>query len=185
VTAQFRRSGTQFPQDFDQGVDRDALWVSVALVGLPVEVPAIDHSGVCASEHNAQLFGRTGHHAQNRLGTMNVLMRVQMGRIAAHQLPEGFQLPGNLPGNRGRVTNGNHLIHRPPRLINEHPLTQINVKSNGQSGMAPGIGRCRLGLRGADHQAGARDDPLLMRPDDSTIHSPTEPKVIGVDYQTA
>src|SRR5579859_5548168 len=115
---------------------------------------------------------------------MHVLMRVNVGWIAANQFPEDIELKSRLFKNRQGIILVCHAVELGPVAIaTASPFSQVEMKPNAQCGMRTGVFAGLSGSRPANHEAGAGDDPLLMRPDNAAIDAWAAAKVISVHDQ--
>src|ERR1700756_37736 len=110
---------------------------------------------------------------------MNVLMGVEVCRIATEERTEALDLAVDLLVRR-RV-----LVDEPPLAVPERPFGQVDVQADAERGMPQRVPGGRLGSRPPDHQAGARDDPMLVGVCNAVIRALAPPEVIGVDDQCA
>src|SRR5215813_11166776 len=102
---------------------------------------------------------------------MHVLVRVEVSRVFAHQAAKSGELAGSLFGNGACILHGNHLVHLGPTPVAAAPFAKIEVKAQAQARVIPAVrGRFRYG-RPTHHEAGTRDDPTLMRLDNSPVYS--------------
>src|SRR5579859_1320962 len=115
---------------------------------------------------------------------MHVLMRVNVGWIAAHQLPERVELKSSLFKNCQGVIFVCHPIELGPfAIMPAGPFSQIEMKTDTQYGMRASVFAGLPGRRPSNHEAGAGDDTLLVRPDNAAIDAWTAAEVIGVHNQ--
>ena len=125
----------------------------------PVEAPLIADRPVAQrhSEFGGKLFGRG---PELRIGFVGVLVRVEVRGVAPDQLPEAVELAAEL-------------------------LPRLEVEAEGEIRVARKRFRHGGGGLTERHQAGAGDDPLLMRGEDPFVDGGRQPEVVGVDNQEA
>lgn len=94
-------------------------------------------------------------------------------------------MPCDLLGYCVTISRRNHLIHDPPRSVHKRPFAEIDMQSQRQlrvfESVKGGFGRRLM----SHHEAGAGNDALLMRPDDSLIDTWAQPKIIRIDDEVS
>src|SRR5438876_157497 len=100
---------------------------------------------------------------------MDIVVRVEMGRQTSEQLSKALNLPSNLRARRRarRETRAERL--------------QIDMQPHAQRRRASTQSDRLLRGRRVDHQAGAGQDALLMRLDDSPIDAGGRSEIVAVD----
>src|SRR5439155_7513992 len=115
---------------------------------------------------------------------MNVLVRVDVGRIISDEPSEDVELALDL------LLHGLRVVH--VEFIDQHPLPaihsvgrfpEIDVEPEAQVRVSATVGCCLASCRPPHHEARARHDPVLVRLCDALVDAVAEPEVVGVDDQ--
>jgi len=107
---------------------------------------------------------------------VHVLMRVDVGRLSVHQLPEGIELPLQLPPDRVQIVKRHDLVQLRPGAASARPFAQIEVQAHAEPRVLPRVSCRFLRRRPPHHHAGAGQNPVLMCRDESAVHSKALPK---------
>ena len=146
----------------------DPLELDDSAPGLGVEVAEVGDAPVAAERHPERCDQRR---ERRHAGHVNVMVRVDVGRLRTGQLTEARQLGGErASGVAGLVDLGAVLL-----------VVQAD-RERGILAREPG------GVRGrgtAHHQAGARDDAADVRLDDALVDAGREAEVVRVDDQSS
>src|ERR1043165_2264155 len=111
---------------------------------------------------------------------MNVLVRVEMRRVATEKAAELRDLMSNLSFNCGFVIGIHDLVEQFPFTIAEHPFAKVHVQADADPGASFSVS-CGFRCAGpADHQAGAGENPVFGAFDNAAIDSRTKAEVICV-----
>ena len=147
---------------------------------MAVEIAAILNSRRETSQRDRQFARDSLQDRKRRFIAMNVLMRVQVSRVTAHQAAKLFQLASDFFRHASLIRRDD-LVTQLPFIILIDPFRKIHVQTNAQFGIAShAFGDLGCG-RLANHQAGTGDDALLVAAEDSLIDTGTQTKVIRID----
>ena len=114
---------------------------------------------------------------------MDVLVRVEVGRIAADELPEQLELAADLALDLLGVLERHALVVGGPLVPGVGPLAKVEVKADRERGVGAGV-LSRLDRRGpADHHAGAGHNPPRVGLDHARIDALVLAEVVRVDDQ--
>jgi len=175
-------------QSFHRGAptgSSDRALERVPVSRLSIELAVIgDLVAEASTRHTESIADRSDDQA-DRFVPMHMLVRVDMGGIASHQPPEPVELADDLQLDRRRVVLPHNLIKRCPFAVPAHPFTQIEVQADTQPWRAPRVLRRRRRPRPVHHQAGTRDDSVLMAPDDTFVDARRLTEIVGVDDETS
>src|SRR5262249_36508855 len=114
---------------------------------------------------------------------MEMLMRVEVCGVFPDQAPKSGKLPGRLPAYGLEVFLGNNLVKLGPIPISATPFSEVEMQPHTQAWAFFGIGGGLESGRPQHHEAGAGDDPCIVRFDNAAIHTGTLPEVIGIHNQ--
>jgi hypothetical protein len=114
---------------------------------------------------------------------MDVLVRVDVGRVPADELPEGGKLTSQLVRHRRDIVRRNYFVHRHPGSAAVGPLSEIEVQTEAEITVLSAVGGSLARGRPAYHEAGARNDAVFVGFDDALVHAETPAEVVGVDDQ--
>src|SRR5438445_3361622 len=114
---------------------------------------------------------------------MDVLVRVQVRRLGACEVAELGELPPSLVSHPARVLDRNDLVQFQPTAFAVAPFAEIKMKPEAQRAMTTRV--CRGFRRGrpSDHQAGTRDNALLVSFRDSAVDTAALAEIVGIHDQ--
>jgi hypothetical protein len=121
------------------------------------------------------------HDLQHRRIAMDVLVRVEVGWIAANEPTKRFDLAIHFSDDGRGIACGNNLVKSRPAVVSASPFAEIDVKSDAQSGACTSIGGRFCRRRPSHHQARARYDAVLVSFDHALVNARRLAKVIGID----
>ena len=97
---------------------------------LPIEAAAIPNAGTELPEGDAEFASERESGRPDRLMAMRVLVRIEMGRIAAHHPAKFAQLPLQLLGDHGVLIERDDAVHGGPALAVVLPFTEVEVEAD-------------------------------------------------------
>src|SRR5262245_66070560 len=103
VTAQFRDPWRQRFQNANQALDGDPSRDGRAIGVSTVKVAAVPDAGIASTHRDRQLMRARLNDRAHRLAQVHVLMRVDVGRIAAHQQADRRELREDIQRYRYRA----------------------------------------------------------------------------------
>ncbi len=95
VAAKLGNAGWERLKDLDQVLDRDLTGQWRAFRGLAAEVSIVPHRWTATPQGNIKLARHADQQGPSRLVLMNVLVRVDMGRLTSGEASKGRQLAGD------------------------------------------------------------------------------------------
>ena len=181
VAAQLGDAGIESMDDSNKGIDGDALRPRLARSALPIEVAAVVNPHGTATNRHLESLRLMEHDAAHRLGEMDMLMRVEMAGTAAHEIPEGIQLPAHLILHGSAILGVDDLVERVPRPLSVEPFPEVKVESETERW--PGAAICRRSRRRRppDHQTGTGEDAMLVGPSHAGVDAWRSSEIVTVD----
>jgi len=169
----------------DQGLDGNRLGDRRALPVLAIERSAVRDARRRLPDGHTEATGGGQDRAAHWLVAVNVLVRVDVGRLAADELAEELELAIELLYHRLSMLLGDHFVRRLPRPVAEHPLAEVEVEAGAERFAAPGIFPSLGRIRPAHHQRRAGHDPLIVAADHPLVDRTRAAEVVGVHDQHA
>ena len=124
----------------------------------------------------------------------DVMVRVEMSRLAAHQHGELLELGAHLALDVPRVGAGRGMarvadeaavdVHERARPGERSPQGEVHVDADTEAGVAQRRQLLRVDRRGGE-QCGAADDAVAAGREDPGAHPRRETEIIGVDDQSS
>src|SRR5262245_47748563 len=133
------------------------------------------------SERNIELPSHLDEDGADRLPQMDMLMRIDMTGVTAHQATEHLQLPRDFIADDAPILQGDHGVHGHPLPGAKDLFPQVDMQSKPEALMFPRVG-CRF-RRGAPAARNARagHDDVVMCMDDTAIHTVALAEIVGID----
>src|SRR5262245_38203752 len=113
-------------------LDADGALNRLPIRALPVEVAAISDAVGEVPTGYPELLANSSDDAPSRLVAVNVLVRIEVSRIAPDQPSEGVQLRRDLSSRGRRILRRDHLIHCHPLAVAEGPFTEVDMETHAQ-----------------------------------------------------
>lgn len=163
-----------------QGLHRNGLGLTLSGRPLAIEVATVAHERMVVTERHVQFLGQHLGVLGCGARTMNVLMRIDVSRVAPQQLLEKLELPVDFSSDGMAIFERRSNILFAPLTISKGPFAQIQVQTDAQIRMQA----CELN-RVSDsvaqhHQAGTGDNALRVRGNNSAIDARGQTKVVGI-----
>src|SRR5262249_36745054 len=116
---------------------------------------------------------------------MDVLVRIDVGRVATDHVAERGKLARHLVLHRLATIHRDDLVDSRPSAVAKTPLAEIEMQpeAQGRTGAAELRRPARRAL--ADHQAGAGHDPAAVGVTDAAVDARALAEVVGIDDKTA
>src|SRR5207249_2544182 len=114
-------------QSLDEGVHLNELRQTGPRIVLSIEATVIVNPRSITSQWKTQLACHVQEDRFQRAAAMDVLMRVQVGWVAASQAAELGKLPPDLVLNLLHVLFRNHFVQPPPASVTVAPLAEIKM----------------------------------------------------------
>src|SRR3954452_16012472 len=102
---------------------------------------------------------------------MHMLMRIEMGWLGIHQLPERVNLTLAFALHRGCIRSIDYLVGGDPLALAKAPFGEIKVETDAELLMTAGGGGGFFRGGASNHQACAGDDAPFVRFDDPAIYA--------------
>lgn len=131
-------------------------------------------------QRNTDPVGQRQQILPHRVPEMKVLVRIDVCRLAPHQLAESIVLPKYFIYYRSLVQERHDLVGESPGAVDVFPLAKIHVQPETEGRVLAAHCHRVGGTRGANHQACARDDSVCMCRKYAATNAGTDPEVIGV-----
>lgn len=162
----------------DQRAWRDRLGLGPASAVVAVERTAELNAGCEVTERHVELPGELEKDRLERFASMEMVVRIEVGRIPADESPELLELPPDVSGRvRVPVCAGPTAEPAEPAPLNRQVRVEPKRQFRPASTVTGGFDRgCTL-----DHEARARDDAAFVRFDDAAVDAPARSEVVGID----
>ena len=184
VTAEFGHARCHRRDEPAESIDRDTGRPGFASSGLAMELTAIHDTAGHGAEWNVELGAPVLRDAAERLLQVDVVVGVEMRRVAPRQFAELFDLPRQLAFHGDGVAEVSiGTFTQDPLSVVVTPVSEVDVEPERESpSSGRGASRSRS-TRTAHHEARARHDAVVVCTGDSGVHCVVEPEVIRVDDQ--
>jgi hypothetical protein len=181
MAGEFGCPGADSFEDRDKRSRGDQTRVGRPGLVLPIEVAAVLESRSKVSHRNAKYPTQIEKNGSEGFVAMDVLMRVEVTRLAIHESLEGAVLFLHLVADGLLVVVRDDPIERFPFTITVSPFAKIHMQTHAEARMPPGVFRSRGSGRPSNHQAGTCHDAIFMSGDDPAVRLVTQPKIVGID----
>ncbi len=127
VATDFCNSGRQLRQQAHQRFHRNPFRVSTTFSGLAVKPPTVLDVRAALAKRNTELAGRFQRCGPHGFPPMQMLVRIDVGGFAAHQVTKHLELAGHLLPYRKQIVERHHVIEKSPVRVAVNPFAEVHV----------------------------------------------------------